>query len=198
MNDKLITELEVEVTKNAKRIGEFSEAAFLHKAESLRLKVAKPWGDSERYDFILDSGTRLWKVQVKGTKRFRLNGYEVHATYTCGKDRPVYEASDIDVLAAHVIPLDLWYIVPFGVWGKHTALRFYPRGSKRSSYEEYREAWDIFRQPPDPPTCPQGFDPAECPLSREFAILEGQLSDNGPGSDIRRPGVPCTLCGRRF
>src|SRR6184192_2982890 len=40
---------------NTKRKGELSEAAFLLKAASLGFGVAKPWGDSERYDFILDS-----------------------------------------------------------------------------------------------------------------------------------------------
>jgi hypothetical protein len=63
MNNELITELEVEVTKNAKRIGEFSEAAFLHKAESLRLKVAKPWGDSV---------TTSSSIRALGFGRFRL------------------------------------------------------------------------------------------------------------------------------
>src|SRR6185437_15810065 len=40
---------------NTKRKGDLSEAAFLLKAASLGFGVAKPWGDSERYDFILDS-----------------------------------------------------------------------------------------------------------------------------------------------
>ena len=58
---------------NSKRKGELSEAAFLLKATSLGFGVAKPWGDSERYDFILDSRERLWRVQVKsvGTLRDR-------------------------------------------------------------------------------------------------------------------------------
>src|SRR5437588_7878910 len=40
---------------NTKRKGELSEAAFLLKAAGLGFGGAKPWGDSERYDFILDS-----------------------------------------------------------------------------------------------------------------------------------------------
>jgi PD-(D/E)XK nuclease superfamily protein len=46
---------------NPKRCGELSEAAFLLKATEQGFLVAKPWGDSERYDFIVDSGTRLWR-----------------------------------------------------------------------------------------------------------------------------------------
>jgi hypothetical protein len=52
--------------KNAKRGGELSEAAFLLK-ETVGFMVAKPWADSDRYDFILDSGSRLWRVQLKST-----------------------------------------------------------------------------------------------------------------------------------
>jgi len=44
--------------KNTKRTGERSEAAFLYKASQLGFGVAKPWGDSERHDFILDNGRR--------------------------------------------------------------------------------------------------------------------------------------------
>src|SRR5262249_36592856 len=54
--------------KNTKRTGEFSEAAFLTKATSLGFKVAKPWGDSERYDFIVACAAEppefFWRVQI--------------------------------------------------------------------------------------------------------------------------------------
>ena len=48
-----------------KEKGELAELAFLHKAASLGFGVARPHGDSERYDFILDSGERFLRVQVK-------------------------------------------------------------------------------------------------------------------------------------
>jgi len=46
---------------NAKARGELAELAFVLKAASLGFGVAKPHGDNERYDFIVDSGERLWK-----------------------------------------------------------------------------------------------------------------------------------------
>ena len=60
--------------RNSKRTGELSEAAFLHKAVELGFRVTKPWGDSERYDFVLDSGKRLWRVQIKCTAVERAGG----------------------------------------------------------------------------------------------------------------------------
>ena len=49
----------------SKRLGEMAEAEFLAKASGMGFGVAKPWGDSEPYDFILAVRGRLWKVQVK-------------------------------------------------------------------------------------------------------------------------------------
>ena len=51
-----------------KRMGEQAEAAFLHKVTGMGLTVLKPWGDSERYDLVVGSGKRLWRVQVKSTR----------------------------------------------------------------------------------------------------------------------------------
>ncbi len=63
-----------------KRRGEMAEAAFLHKASRLGFGVAKPWGDSDPYDLIVDSGRRLWRVQVKSAYRWgEYGGYTFHA-----------------------------------------------------------------------------------------------------------------------
>ena len=43
----------------------------------LGFKVTKPWGDSERYDFVVDSGGRLWRVQIKCTAAIRAGGYHI-------------------------------------------------------------------------------------------------------------------------
>jgi hypothetical protein len=76
--------------KNTKVTGEHSEAAFHYKAVHLEFGVARPWGDSLRYDFILDNGVRLFRIQVKCTETIRAQAYETRATYTTGKGRAVY------------------------------------------------------------------------------------------------------------
>jgi hypothetical protein len=137
--------------KNTKLTGERSEAAFLHKAASLGFGVAKPWGDSLRYDFILDNGQRLWRVQVKSTESIRAQAYETRATYTTGKGRAVYTRADIDFLVAHVAPLDVWYILPVEVCTPAPMLRFYPhRTAKKMRLEPYREAWHLLQSSDSP------------------------------------------------
>jgi hypothetical protein len=133
--------------RNSKRTGELSEAAFLHKAVGLGFRVTKPWGDSERYDFVLDSGKRLWRVQIKCTAVERAGGYHIQPIhFVYGKNKVVYTAEDIDVLAAHTVPLDVWYVVPVGALAQGTSLRLYPDdGCKTARFEKYREGWDLFR-----------------------------------------------------
>jgi hypothetical protein len=224
---------------NTKRKGELSEAAFLLKASSLGFGVAKPWGDSERYDFILDPhdttqaapsfpdfgkggdfalssraqsrdlalsvapplsrslrqggdfdfvrvGTgalaratlslggaalqrcdsvppsrptrnlsptkdsappRLWRVQLKCTDALRARGYDVQPIYSIyGQGKRVYTANDIDVLVAHIVPLDVWYVLPVGAFSPCKSLRFYPDAPcKRARFEHFREAWHLLR-----------------------------------------------------
>jgi hypothetical protein len=134
----------------AKRRGELSELAFFYKAASLGFGVAKPWGDSERYDFILDSGQRLWRVQVKS------GAYHQNR------------------LAAYLIPLDVWYIIPVEAI-KNRWLLFFPYGGARCGhYEEYREAWS-------------SLAPRTSDASFLFTGLSAGLSDD-PQNGRVRPG----------
>src|SRR5271169_4589653 len=44
---------------NRKSQGELTELAFMHKAASKGMQLAKPWGDNGHYDLIVDSGQML-------------------------------------------------------------------------------------------------------------------------------------------
>jgi hypothetical protein len=136
------------VHRNTKRTGELSEAAFLLKAETLGFHLAKPWGDSERYDFILDTGARRWRVQIKCTEVLRARGYDVQPIYSIyGKGKVVYTADDIDLLAAYILPLNVWYVLPIEAFTPNKSLRFYPDiPCKRARWEQYREAWHLLDQ----------------------------------------------------
>jgi hypothetical protein len=60
---------------SCKTKGELGELAFSHKAASLGFGVAEPNGEDEAYDFIVDSGQRLWRVQVKSIYSAFRHGY---------------------------------------------------------------------------------------------------------------------------
>jgi hypothetical protein len=133
----LISEIRAIGLSTRKRRGEAAEAAFLAKASSLGFAVAKPWGDSERYDFILDSGHRFWRVQVKSTQRCAESRYRVKASgWKMG-----YTRGEIDFIVAYIVPENLWYVIPVAACVVRTSLRFYPHDGRKSQLEKYREAW---------------------------------------------------------
>jgi len=165
---------------NSKRTGEISEAAFLHKAVSLGFKVTKPWGDSERYDFVLDSGARLWRVQIKSTSALHAGGYQIQPIhYVYGVKKLAYTSDEIDALAAHIVPLDVWYILPVSALGSGTSLRLFPDGGcKTARFEHHREAWDLFHNPQianlastEPAPCSEPDAPPEPPALGGLPVI---------------------------
>jgi hypothetical protein len=129
-----------------KRRGEVAEAAFLHKAASLGFSVSKPWGESDRYDFILDSGDHCWRVQVKSAHTSATNGYSFHACGNVQSRR--YTPRDIDFLVGYVVPDNVWYVLPIELFSNITGVKVFPSSKRRMSrYEIYREAWHYFGKP---------------------------------------------------
>ena len=140
---------------NCKAKGDLVELAFLYKAASLGFGVAKPYGDKELYDFILDSGERFWRVQVRSTSYFEpdRNCYRVNVSHR-GKGYKVktYNPEEIDFLAAYIVPVDTWYIVPVNQLASLRCLRLYPSGPHWGGFfEVFREAWYLLAPGADLP-----------------------------------------------
>jgi len=119
------------------RRGSVAEAAFLAKASSLGFGVAKPWGD-ERYDFIVDSGHCFWRVQVKSTRVHLWGEYTVRVA---SNNLAPYDETQIDFVAAYLVPENAWYVIPVELLKRRRSLCFYPRGRGKSQWEKYREGW---------------------------------------------------------
>jgi PD-(D/E)XK endonuclease len=129
----------------SKRIGEVSETALALKARTMGFMVAKPWGDSELYDFILGWGKRLWRVQLKCTLVIHSRAYEIQPIHSVYGKR-AYSAREIDALVVHIPPCDAWYVLPVEDFAGSKCLRFYPDiECKAARWERYREAWDLLR-----------------------------------------------------
>ena len=133
--------------RRQKRRGEIAEAFFLAKAAAMGFAVATPWGDSGRYDLIVDTGAKLLRVQVKSAHRVSANaggGYHVRAHPH--RRRP-YRVSEIDLLVAYVLPEEAWYVFPPRAFRRMKSMRLFPTpGKKKSKFEKYREAWGWFEE----------------------------------------------------
>ncbi len=117
-----------------------AELAFMRKAISLGFGVAKPWGDSDHYDFILNSGHLFWRVQVKSVWS-KKSGYKIR---TSGHNKDTYTAEQIDFLVAYIHPAERWYVLPVSALGNRQYIDFPLRGGK-SQFDQYHEAWGLFR-----------------------------------------------------
>jgi hypothetical protein len=120
-----------------RRYGEVAEAKFLAKAAGMGFGVSRPWGD-ERYDFVLDSGHRFSRVQVKSTRKAVRP--RVYGVLVSSNRLAAYEETEIDFLVAYLVPEDISYVIPVHKIQGLQTLYFYPHG-RRSKWEKYRDAW---------------------------------------------------------
>lgn len=118
--------------------------------------VAKPYGNSERYDVIVDAGPhRLLRVQVKGSSCWRDNGFAVDTCWRTARGREPYTAQQIDFLAAvysgrKAHGRQIWYIIPVRALGGRLNVKLYPFGTRRlcrPPFEKYRGAWWLLGGP---------------------------------------------------
>jgi hypothetical protein len=160
--------------KNAKQNGELAELIFMGKAVSLGFGVAKPWGDSQRFDFILSRGERLWRVQVKSTTRVYRLGYTVSAHKSSIQGQVAYTPKEIDILVAYIVPREVYYVIPAAAVQGVTTLYLYPSGARKGAghFEKYREAWHLMM----PAANPAPADPtlAESALA-ELSLVKDEL-----------------------
>jgi hypothetical protein len=128
----------------SKQRGELAEMMFMVKAAQKGFATAKPYGDSRRYDFILDVGQRLWRVQVKSSSAAQYGSYFVNLQRNANGEVVPYDASEIDFVVAYVMPCDAWFVIPVeAIYGRQSAklcLHGNPRSGKLG---KYWEAWGL-------------------------------------------------------
>ena len=177
---------------NSKLRGEWAELRFMTRVAEHGIMISKPWGDSARYDLMIEHHGRVLRIQVKSTMRIVRGCYRCHLptlsrcnpearalTKNCHHEAtalssqkdpdapreasrtlrgnnsrvrraskseaqpPTHAENQIDFVAAYIIPLDLWYILPAPVTTRlhgHISLSPHRKGHK---YEPYLEAWHL-------------------------------------------------------
>src|SRR5436309_15308954 len=86
---------------NRKRRVELAELAFMRKAANLGFAVAKPWGDSDRYDVVCRFEKTFWRVHIKSVLALKPSRrhFVVHLKNCGGK---TYSREDIDFIVAYI------------------------------------------------------------------------------------------------
>ena len=141
-----------------KRRGEISELAFALAAARHGFSVSKPFGDSDRYDLILDPSQSdppqpyarpcLIRVQVKSSAKIVNGFYYLKPSRRVNGRAVTYKLTEIDFIAAYVIPEDSWYIFPLPHILGLGSLLISPKSRRRPGlYDCYHDAWHFLREP---------------------------------------------------
>jgi hypothetical protein len=129
--------------KNHKLRGEWAELVFMARVKELGFGVLQPWGESSRYDVGVEWEGRFMRVQVKSTI------YKVGNAYVCNTrpddNKKPYTVREIDFLAAYVIPVNVWYIVPARVATRLKGNIWLSPHKKGHKYERFMEAWELMK-----------------------------------------------------
>jgi len=132
----------------SRKRGDLGEAAFLHKATELGFMVAQPYGSGYPFDFIVQGGQALWRLQVKAAVHMSHGLYAVSIYRHMGRRRQAYRGCDVDFVAVYIVPEETWYILPVREVVNRVTLLFRPKGYHRPDiYAHYREAWHLLREP---------------------------------------------------
>ena len=129
-----------------KERGEWAEMRFMARAAEEGLLVSRPFGGTARYDVGVEFRRCHLRVQVKSTV-YRKPGGAFSMRVAGAKSQP-YAAGDIDFLAAYLIPLEQWYIVPWSELqtqrGPLRTLYLSPQ-SRQQRWHPFLEAWHLLR-----------------------------------------------------
>ena len=123
------------MTIDNKQIGNLTELQCITRFYELGYVVSIPYGDSSKYDLILDYNNRLYKLQCKHAKEFFENdgtlsylkiktswqsGYTKNSQYHTNK----YSAQDIDYFVTHYQGIN--YLIPVEECSTTKVLRILP------------------------------------------------------------------------
>jgi hypothetical protein len=118
------------------------------RAYELGFVVSKPFGDNSKYDFVVDSGKKISRVQVKSVSKRDTSNFNNRYCLLAAHGRnskKAYTKKQVDIVVCYVILEDVWYIIPIESL-KTIRVSLYPhRTPQQRKYEGFKEAWDLFK-----------------------------------------------------
>ena len=125
-----------------KEFGELCEMEFALEAMKRGLKVSKPMR-TQKYDFIVDNGKELLRIQVKASRSINSKRYDSYGVMVShGRDSKfVYNNDHTDYFAIFIEPLKIWYFLPVN-FVQATKISIRPN-SKESKYNQFKNAWHL-------------------------------------------------------
>jgi hypothetical protein len=114
----------------------------------LGLMVARPYGHNHPYDFIVQGGGNLWRVQVKTCNNVRDRLYNVDIRHSVNGVRVAYTMCEVDFVVVYIMPEETWYVMPAREVVGRKNLRFRVSGASHrlDPHAHNCEAWQQLRE----------------------------------------------------
>ena len=130
------------MTKNTVRDGETSEHEFVYICSvKYGYVVSKPQRTTD-YDLVVDVNNKLYKVQVKSSKRGTGNCMVCKGSNgqgNRGKGKYPYPEESIDFFAIHDVIPNEWYLIPRKKTGEAKQIRLAYKSEGK--YTKYKDNW---------------------------------------------------------
>lgn len=89
--------------RNTKDRGDETEAKILHTLLSRGYSVSVPFGDNDKYDLIVDSGTELYRIQCKTAWQNKEETIRFNTHSQTTSDGSYHEQTYLDAIDAFVV-----------------------------------------------------------------------------------------------
>jgi len=116
--------------KEGKKFGELAEQMFCLEVLKRGGVPCKPIGDSQPYDWLVVSGGKIYKVQVKSSWMTVLNRVGSRSVSRCRvsvghktSKKAIYKKGDIDLMAIWLEPFSSWLIKPVSQLGRKKTMQ---------------------------------------------------------------------------
>ena len=134
---------------NAKAIGCAGETLFAFRAMEEGLIVSQPMGDNSPYDFLVDNGDDILKVQIKSSASNEHEGTQKSPKYGFtlkhSKKNTVYASDDVDFFGLVVLPIRTIWIVPQKAIAGVIKANVWPFNNSSGAMADYREQWILLK-----------------------------------------------------
>jgi hypothetical protein len=112
------------------------ESLFDYEIMSRGFTVSAPRSDTSPYDRVVDTKTRLYRVQIKGRRAY---GKKSLVVKIAKSDSTAYTIKDTDIVALFIEDTNAWYIFPVAECKR--LVRINMNGGVK---EKYKNNWQVF------------------------------------------------------
>lgn len=131
--------------QTTKQKGDIAESYFIATAIEKGYEILKPFGDRKPYDLVIDTGNKLYKIQVKYA-RYDKKSTRHWAKVTRSNSHKPYSISDFDYAAVYTKKNKDIYIIPIDVFVTYRnmlAISDSPRVNVPGKLHQYKNNWDL-------------------------------------------------------